>query len=1112
MHGRAVKLFLILAFVFLSSFRPVFSQDLSVDEPIDFFDTQVKSILEQNCFRCHGAGKEIKGGLRLTNRENILEGGDSGPAVSLENPAQSFLLEMIGYRQETAEMPPDGRLNDTQIETLAKWVYMGIPYTTTGVEPIPETDVDYWAYLPVNRPKVPSLQNPNWVKNPIDAFILANLEENGLTPVATASKLTLIRRGYYDLTGLPPSPDAVEAFLNDTSPNAYEKLLDKLLASPRYGEKWGRHWLDLVRYAETNGYERDSDKPFAWRYRDYVIDSFNTDKPYNQFIKEQLAGDELDVVTTETIIATGYQRLGVWDDEPADRKLARYDYLDDIVSTTGQVMLGMTIGCARCHDHKIDPISTKDYYSLLAFFHDITPHSREPLVDIGTPEQRAEHAQEVAEKELAEQKLQDEMFEKQENFKIEFTSAEPEIMANYHTTAYMTDLTYRFYRQTWDKLPDSFDELQPDASGPIAQGYFSLRPASRPTEIGLVFVAKLTVPEDGAYTFYIDSRGGSRLFVNGISIAENVSTEGGRHTGTIELTKGKIPIRLEFFNKDSEIPHLEVQWDGPHFENYLLSIMDTIIPDSRHVGQTWDYTFEKPAEDWMKPDFDDSGWLQGVGGFGTEGTLGAVVRTEWKTSDIWLRKEFTLTTLPTAMHLDLHHDDDVWVYLGGKQIFRRRGFTTNYETYRLGEEVHDGLKTGRHVIAVHCVQTDGGQYIDLALVENRWSKTLQELVKAHEKEINTHESLKELVEEYDALKKQRDESRRNRIIYEYQALAIAEQGQTPTHILRRGNPHLVGREVQPAFPAVLNPPFVKISSMAKDAKSSGKRRVLAEWIADPENPMTVRVIVNRIWQYHFGRGIVRTTNDFGKFGTQPTHPQLLDWLAREFIASGWRLKTMHKLIMTSNTYQMSSEGVEQALVQDANNEHFWRFNMRRLTAEEIRDTILWVTGELNFKMWGPSVYPEIPQTVLTTSSMPTSVWGKSPPEEANRRSIYVKVKRSLLVPILNQFDQANTDSTCPVRFSTIVPTQSLTMLNGRFINDRAEAFANRMRWEGGVTIEDQVRFGLRLVLCREPEPEEVDQGLQFIQELQGDHGVSPDVALERFALLALNLNEFIFLD
>ena len=940
------------------------ANDLSDAEKVEFFNSQVKSILQQNCFQCHGGGDEVEGGLELTSREKIIEGGDYGPAVSLENPAESFLLEMVGYGQEMAQMPPDGRLDDTALEILAKWINLGLPYPVqdTDVQPIPKTASNYWAYRPLKRSQVPSVNASEWVSNPIDAFILTKLEAHGLTPAAPASKLTLIRRVYYDLTGLPPSPEAVEAFLNDTAPDAYEKLIDKLLKSPRYGEKWGRHWLDLVRYAETNGYEGDSDKPYVWRYRDYVINAFNKDKPYDQFIKEQLAGDELNAVTTETVIATGYHKLGVWDDGPADRKLARYDYLDDIVSTTGQVMLGMTVGCARCHDHKIDPISTQDYYSLLAFFHDITPNNRGPLADIGMPKQQAVRDKLLAEKRSAEEKFQDELFPIQELIKIELAKIHQEPIVPDTAVFPIRDLTYRFYRDTFEQFPDDFDALEPAAEGRLFSNAFSLAPASRKQSVGLVFEGALQVPEDATYTFHINLKGACKLILNGYRVAELI----GERDVEIALAHGDVPIRLEYFNKDLDKPQLEVSWSGMDFEKQPLSTNATV----------------------------------------------------------------------------------------------------NFD----------------------------------------------ELLKTHAELIETNVPLKALVDKHKEVKKQRDERRRQRVPYDHQALAVSEREQTPTHILRRGNPHLVGREVKPAFPTVLNPLAVDVPPVPEDAKSSGKRRVFAEWVANTENPLTARVMVNRIWQYHFGRGIVRSTNDFGQLGTPPTHPELLDWLASEFIASGWRLKAMHKLIMTSNAYRMSAEGNPKFIQQDANNDLFWRFDMRRLTAEEIRDTVLWITGKLNLKMEGPSVFPELPKEVLATSSRPGNVWGQSPPEEANRRSVYVKVKRSLLVPILNQFDQANTDSTCPVRFSTIVPTQSLTMLNGKFINDQALAFANRMRWEGGVMVEDRVRFGLRLVLCREPEPTEIQQALTFMQELQQSDGVTPEVALDRFALLALNLNEFVFLD
>src|SRR5262245_37510466 len=329
-------------------------------EDVAFFEKQVRPILTAHCLKCHGGGEKVRGGLRLTARESVLEGGDQGPAVDLAKPAESLLLKAVHY-QDGLQMPPGGKLPQKEIDTLTTWVKKGLPWSAGAAvakkghddKPkggaVTEEARRYWAYQPIHRPAVPAVKDKAWVSNPIDAFVLAKLEEKGLTPAAPADRVALVRRATYDLTGLPPTPDEVDAFVNDKASDAYEKLIDRLLASPHYGEKWGRHWLDLVRFAETNGYERDGPKPFAWRFRDYVIGSFNADKPFDRFVKEQLAGDELAPDDPAAVIATGYYRLGLWDDEPVDPKASRYDELDDWVATTGQVFLGMTMNCARCH-------------------------------------------------------------------------------------------------------------------------------------------------------------------------------------------------------------------------------------------------------------------------------------------------------------------------------------------------------------------------------------------------------------------------------------------------------------------------------------------------------------------------------------------------------------------------------------------------------------------------------------------------------------------------------------------------------------------------------------------------------------------------------------------
>ena len=731
---------------------PPSEERAAAEKPADarvaaLFEQEVLPVLKAHCFKCHG-GPKPRGGLSLASRKGLLAGGDLGPAVSLEKPGDSLLLKAIHYR-DGLEMPPSGKLPAREIEVLTRWVRAGAPWpmsseavlTTPKGPRVTEEDRRYWAFQTVRRPVLPPVKARGWVHNPIDAFILAKLEAKGLRPAPPADRSTLARRLYYDLTGLPPTPEQVDAFVNDQAADAYERLVDRLLASPHYGEKWGRHWLDLVRYAETDGFEFDRPKPFAWRYRDYVINAFNADKAYDQFVREQLAGDLLPVVTQETMIATGYYRLGQWDSGAADRLQQKYDVLDGILSTTGQVFLGLSVGCARCHDHKKDPIPQRDYYRLLAFFHNISG-----MGDRGSTKR---------------------------------------VMA--------------------------------PADLPSYEGQLKARPVA---------------------------------------------------------------------------PGIEV-------------------------------------------------------------------------------------------------------------------------------------------------------------------------------------------------------------------LCVSEGYASPTHVLIRGNPQAKGEQVEAGFPEVLSPP---------GRKPAAGRLALAEWLTDPNNPLTTRVLVNRLWQHHFGRGIVPTPNDFGRLGEAPTHPELLDWLASEFIASGWRVKPLHRLFLTSSAYRMSSQAEPGALAVDPANLLFWRFNMRRLTAEEVRDSILAVCGNLNGRAGGPGVYPRLPREVLATQDRPGRGWVPSPPEEAARRSIYVHVKRSLLLPQLTQFDLADTDQSCPARFTTTVPTQALLMLNDEFTNEQARLFAQRLTEESPGGLEAQVTRAVRLVTGRVPAADEVNQDVGFVRSLQRGHGLSGQEALRFYCLLLLNTNEFIYLD
>jgi len=775
------------------------------------FSRDVKPILARRCFACHGPDVG-EGGLRLHEREPALAALDSGSHAIVPGEIDaSVLLDRVSAKDEYERMPPAGKaLTQEEIDILRRWIVDGARYEK------------HWAFVPPQQHEPPQLDS-RWAKNPIDAFVLQTLRVNSLNPAPEASRRTLARRAYYDLTGLPPTSEQLRKFAANNSPTAWEDLIDDLLDSPHYGEQWARHWLDLVRYAETNSFERDGTKPNAWKYRDYVIRSFNDDKPYDEFLREQLAGDELDTVTNDSIIATGYYRLGIWDDEPADPLLAQYDAWDDIVSTTGQAMLGLTFGCARCHDHKIDPIPQADYYALVAFFADVTPYG--------------------------------ERGDQETNSQWDFSN--PELVA--------------------------------------------ARQAQR---------AKIAEME--RETVAMEAVGIKRMPAADQRLAET-------------------PERQKVL--DEKLP------------KYLNA-------------------------------------------------------SEWQLYD---KSKYKLEAARRALN--------------------------------------------------------------------------------------------ELPQPEMAL-----------------ALATCNPHPEPTRILARGNPAAPEDVVEPRFPKLFGDPAPKIPPAAKNSRSAGRRRVLAEWIASPDNLLTARVIVNRVWQHHFGRGLVRSSNNFGELGTPPTHPELLDYLALWLIDHNWQLKPLHRLIMTSNTYRMSSEGNPQALAFDPTNDLLWRFDLRRLNAEEIRDSMLVATGEFNPKMLGPSFYPTLPNEVLATQSNPGDGWGESSEVEQCRRSIYVFMKRSLLPPLLSAFDFPDMDSSCEARFITTQPAQALTLVNGKFAHDRAAKLAERVSQESGPGLHERAARAFYLVLGRQPTDDEFADAAALLELLQKKHDQSPERALRYWCLALFNLNEFVYLD
>ncbi len=739
--------------------------DLVVDYPRD-----IQPILAKHCYACHGP-QAAEGGLRLHAATHALGPTDTGDVVIVPGDAESSrLLERISASDPADRMPPEGTpLSERQIEFIRGWIEQGAIFR------------EHWAFQPISHPQAPVVQHSTWARNPIDQFVLHPLESRGLQPSPPADPVVLIRRATYDLTGLPPEPEEVDEFVEDPSSEAYERLVDRLLASPQYGEKWGRHWLDLVRFAETNSFERDNPKPFAWRYRDYVIRSLNEDKPYDQFVREQLAGDEMyprgtaSAAASDALIATGFLRLGLWDDEPSDPLQHRYDCLDDIVKTTSQVMLGMTLDCARCHDHKIDPLLQSDYYKMVAFFENVT-------------------------------------------------------------------------------------DMQ---------------------------------------------------------------------------TRGRNIERPFFPTEDDRAAHAAA-----------LAARRHLIEERR----------------------------------GNVATLEAALR----------------------------------VCVGAGPAAATGDASARIETL---------------------LDEHGADAFDADLMKR----------------------FRQAVEAY-------DQQRREPFHWRDTTLCVTEKGNEPAEsfVRLRGNPHALGPVVVPGFPEILGGGDATLAAVRRREDSSGRRSLLAEWIVDRDNRLTARVIANRVWQYHFGRGIVRSPNNFGLGGDPPTHPELLDWLARQLLHHDWRLKSLHRLIMLSSTYQMSSAANADGLAADPANDLFWRFDMRRLTAEEIRDSMLAVSGQLNPTMGGPGFYEQIPQAVLNGQSRPGYGWGESSSSERARRSIYIHVKRSLLTPMLESFDLAEPDLSCPVRFATTQPTQALGSLNSEAFQQMSVAFAGRLMQECPDDVEAQITRGLRL--------------------------------------------------
>ncbi len=906
-------------------------------EAATFFETQVRPVLVEKCASCHGAEKQ-SGGLRVDSRGALLEGGDLGPSVVVGDPDKSPLIQAIRHQGDN-KMPPLGKgdkLADPVAGALAQWVQMGAPWPTTPVvTPITKAEAakNHWSYAPVVDPAIPTVGNLGWVANPVDNFILSKLEAARIEPSALADKRTLIRRVTFDLTGLPPSAAEVDAFLADDAPDAYRELVDRLLATPRYGERWGRHWLDVARYADTRGYVFTAEKryPYSYTYRDYVIHAFNADLPYNQFILEQIAADRLPrSEDTSPLAALGFLTVG--------RRFLNdvNDIIDDRIDVVTRGFLGLSVTCARCHDHKFDPIPTEDYYSLHGVFaSSVEPGDADlPLLPSAVPEaDRAAYEAErqtrlstaatarVALKRHIQQELRENLAALvASSFAIGFDPKNPKLDEVARAHGVEPDRLKLAARRVGKLLAKTGDPLDP-ITGP--------------------WVRFAAIPE------------------------------------------------AEFAAKAAEIIQNLVDHPDPGHpvEPAVVALFASPTEPPRSLAEVADRygkLFEHAA------------------------------RLQAPQPPVGPPAEVADPAL-TALWDRLNQGEDAVLVLGDKA----------------GDRVFNRLERERV------------QKLDVKVAE---------LSVGH-----PGSPARAMV------------------------MNDAPNPVTP-HVAIRGNPNRPGKEIPRRFLRVLTP-----GGEAKPFTDGSGRLELARAIASADNPLTARVLVNRIWHHHFGSGLVTTPSDFGARGELPSDPALLDYLARRFVDGGWSIKSLHRLILLSATYQQQSLSRPEALAADPSNRLLWRFPPQRVDFEALRDAVLAVAGDLDLTMGGRSV--DLFQG----------------DKSSTRRTVYGYVDRYDLDPTFRTFDFPNPDISAPLRPSTTVPQQALFLLNSPFLLDRAKNLAHRADLAALPDLDARIKRLYLDLLNRPAEPSEVILGRQFIESNPPTDGPSP---WELYAQVLLMTNEF----
>ena len=1000
---------------------------------IQFFEQSIRPLLEQRCFKCHSAQAErLQGGLHLDSRPGWEQGGDSGPVIVPGNPEESLFVRALSYSDdEEVQMPPEGKLPEGEIALLTEWVKRGAPDPRTEVvkhakkrEINLEEERKHWAYQPLAAASPPTVKNETWCRTPIDRFILSKLEEKGLAPNNTAERRKLIRRAYFDVIGLPPTAEDVEAFVNDGAPNAYDQLVDRLLASRHFGERWGRHWLDIARFAESHGFEQDYDRPNAYHYRDFIIKAFNEDLPYDTFVKWQLAGDEFAPDNVMAMQATGFLAAGVHATQITANQAEkeRYDELDDMTRTVGTTMLGLTLGCCRCHDHKYDPLPVNDYYSVAATFTTTVRSDYDINLDPVT------HREALAKHEAAGAPLK-------------------EALAKFEK----------------DELSARFDEWHKSQATPVAPtGWAILDPVEYKSQGGSTFtkvgdgslLASGTNPDFDVYTIIVHTDLKQITAVRIEALADPSMVKGGpgrADNGNIDLTNLRVLARP--LSGGGEPVQVKLVNPRATFEQNAQLAVALAIDDQKGSGWALDPQFGKDHAAVFETDRE----IGFDGGTALEFTLEFNGNNRHNIG----RPRFSVTTAPRPVSVEI----------GGMPADVRSAFAS------LGSNSITTLNDGQRATLVNWYKPQDARWREL-------NSKLQE----HVKSTPQPKLVKMLISSEGV-----------------PAVRLHTQGPDyyeKTFLVKRGDPNQKVSEATPGFLTVLSrhPDGAKhwLTPPPAGARTSYRRYSLANWMTDAEHGaghLLARVIVNRLWQHHMGRGIVATPSDFGTQGARPTHPELLDWLAGELIRGGWRLKPIHRLILTSGVYMQSSVADEARLAADRSNTLWWRRPGSRMQAEIIRDAMLAVSGNLDATSFGPGTL------------------------DANmkRRSIYFFVKRSQLVPMMTLFDAPDSLQDLALRSNTTIAPQALLMMNSPLVRGYAEGFAKRVVAASGDKLNETVKRAYSVALCRQPTADELADAIGFvggqIEAYQKIGRANPaDVAMADFCQTLLSLNEFVYVD